>query len=332
MMIRILVLSSALVLGLGAEAQNQTDVKGGAAVGTQTSASTTQNAASATASGSASAATGANQANAAVAGGTEVNATLVKPLDARSNKPGDEVTAKATHDIKSGGQVIIPKGSKLVGHVTRAQARTKSSAGENAQSQLGIVFERAVLKDGREIPLNATVQAVAASAATVEADRTPAVMSGSGSGSAGGGLVGGVSGTVSGATSAVAGASGATSSTMRGTANVVSKSAGATGGLDTAGRLTAGSKGVFGLKGFDITSPANVSGEGSLITSTTHNVRLDGGTRMLLVTGGGNGAVGSMGAAANAAGSASGTVNKSGDSNPKTGGDAPVPPDRSDRR
>jgi hypothetical protein len=111
---------------------------------------------------------------------------------------------------------------------------------------------------------------------------------------------------------------------------VVSHSAGSTGGLNTAGRLTAGSKGVFGLQGLDITAAAAGSAQGSVISSTSRNVRLDTGTRMLLVTGakaGNNtGTVGNVSGAANAATSASGAVNKN-----KTG-DVPPPEAKSDRR
>ena len=46
--------------------------------------------------------------------GSTVQAELVKPLDAHKNKVGDEVVAKTTHDVKSNGHVIVPKGSKLL--------------------------------------------------------------------------------------------------------------------------------------------------------------------------------------------------------------------------
>ena len=69
-----------------------------------------------------------------------LQAELSKSLDAKKAKPGDEVTAKLTQDVKADGKVVMHKGSRLVGHVTEAQAKSK----ENAESKLGIVFDKAV--------------------------------------------------------------------------------------------------------------------------------------------------------------------------------------------
>src|SRR5438552_14443616 len=114
------------------------------------------------ASASANSNTSANASagGATVSNGTTLQAELTKSLDAKKAKPGDEVTAKVTQDVKSNGQVVIHKGSKLVGHVTEAKAR---SQGES-ESRLGIAFDRAVLKDGQEIGFNAVVQALAPAA------------------------------------------------------------------------------------------------------------------------------------------------------------------------
>jgi len=88
-----------------------------------------------------------------------MNAELSQALDTKKCKPGDAVTAKTTAATKAGGEVVIPKGTKLVGHVTESKARAKGES----RSELGIVFDKAVLKDGREIALNnVTVEALAA--------------------------------------------------------------------------------------------------------------------------------------------------------------------------
>src|SRR6185503_7779945 len=92
--------------------------KSGAKAGSNTSANTSQE----------TAATGKNgQTQAASAGqmqsGSAVQAELTKPVDARKCKRGDEVAARTTQDVKSDGRTVLPKGSKLVGHVTDVQAR-----------------------------------------------------------------------------------------------------------------------------------------------------------------------------------------------------------------
>ncbi len=54
--------------------------------------------------------------------------------------------------------------------------------------------------------------------------------------------------------------------------------------MNSAGELTSGSHGVFGIKELEVTSDASGGGEGSVVSSGTRSVRLEKGTRMLLVT------------------------------------------------
>ncbi|HET7131978.1 MAG TPA: hypothetical protein VFJ95_07000, partial [Gammaproteobacteria bacterium] len=123
----------------------------------------------------------------------------------------------------------MPRGTRLIGRVTesRPHARRSSSAGGDVGSRLGIVFDRAVLADGREIPVAATIRAVAsndadAAASFAGADRGigggvfgAGNTAGSGSvgstGIVGGaaGLAGGAAGVGSTAGGALAGAGGA---------------------------------------------------------------------------------------------------------------------------
>jgi hypothetical protein len=198
-----------------------------------------------------------------------MNATLSKPVDARKAKPGDPVTATNDKDAKAADGTSIKRGSTLMGHVTKAQPLNQSAAGSaDASSMLSVVFDKAVLKDGREVPLNATIQAVSAagSDASMASDTggagLSAVGSGAGSGrAAGGGLLGGAGGSLGGGLGAAGGvghgvygaASGMTGSTVR--------SSHAVGGLNAGGMLTSGSKGVFGLNGLEFASSSAGSGE-----------------------------------------------------------------------
>jgi hypothetical protein len=86
-----------------------------------------------------------------------IEATLVKPVDAKKSKVGDEVTAKVTRDLAVGDKVVIPKNSKLVGHLTDVKAKSK----DQPQSAVTISFEHAVLKEGGDIPITAVIQALA---------------------------------------------------------------------------------------------------------------------------------------------------------------------------
>ena len=341
-----LIMSVSLAFSGAAMAQQSTSVQGSAAGNAQATAKADKEGANVSggAAGAASATT--NHASADIGQGTELNATLSKPVDARSAKSGDEVTASAGEDIKSNGRVIIRKGSKLVGHVTTARSLSggKTSAQGNGGSQLGIMFDRAVLKDGTSVPLNATVQALAAaeSSASMGMNDANASLGGAGSAagsarSSGGGLVGNVAGGASGAIGGVTGRTGAVADgTMSGSSAVLSKSANAVGGVNAAGRLASGSKGTFGLKGIDVSPATSVDANGSILSSTTHDVKLDRGTRMLLVIGSaaGSSTMETSKAATNASATAAGAASVTGSKAAEPASSESTPPAREpvDRR
>src|SRR5712664_805277 len=152
---------------LSAAAQSQTGAQAGAQSSGQASvqAGQTQGQASGNASGASAASAQIGQANASLAGGTAFNAALSSPIDSKKCKPGDPVNAHTTEAAKSEGKTVIPKGSKLVGHVTQASARGKGQS----ESSLGIVFDKAILKNGQEIPWNAGIQALASAQSSASA-------------------------------------------------------------------------------------------------------------------------------------------------------------------
>ncbi len=292
------------LFALSTAAQSQTGAQAGAQTNAQGNAQASKQGAQASGSGAAasSAAAQTGQGNAALANGSTFNAALNAPIDSRKAKPGDPVTAHTTEPAKSDGKTVLPRGTKLLGHVTQASAR---SNGES-DSSLGVVFDKAILKNGQEVPLNAAIQAIAsgqgaASAAGPDLDTfgsggASGAGSGMASGRSGGGALGGVGSTVGGAAGAVTntaanvgGAAGGTlNSTVNSTANAAGSlngvSNGATGGLNTAGQLTSDSHGVFGLNGLNLNSAASNGTQGSIITSAGKNVHLDSGTQMLLVS------------------------------------------------
>ena len=284
---------AALLLGSSAAAHAQTGAQANSSANTSTSAQAGKSGAQVSSNGAASSSAQAGQNSASLSSGTAVNAELSQPVDARKSKPGDPVTARTTQSAKSDGKVIIPKGAKLVGHVTEAKARAKGES----ESTLGIVFDKAILKNGQEVPLNVSVQALAASqsAAAVSSGgddlSAGAGAAGGASSRASGGALGGVrstAGSTAGAvtnTAASAGgvANGTTGAALNSTTNIAGASKGAVGGLNSAGQLTSNSQGVFGLNGLNLNSAAATNTQGSLITSTSRNVHLDSGTQLLLV-------------------------------------------------
>lgn len=201
--------------------------------------------------------------------GTTLNSVLSDTVDARKCKPGDPVKAKTSEDVKAGGIVVIPRGAKLIGHVTEAQPAAK--AGE--QARLGVVFDRADLKDGRQIPLHTTFYALAAPEGA-SSDRG-SLDGGFGAGSAAvGNMVSAASTTPSDDSSALG--------PRRSRQEELKPSPGAIGGLNSSGTLYASSRGVFGLEDISLEPNTMPSSGSSIILANARSVHLASGTRMLL--------------------------------------------------
>jgi hypothetical protein len=290
MKISTLILLGSLAVGGSALAQGSATARGSASADSSASVSAGREGASASQSGRTSGSAATEHAAASFAEGTEMQAELTRPVSARKAEPGDEVTARLSENMQASSGMTLSRGTMLMGRVTEARPRDRRRDDGRGDSRLGVVFDRAVLKDGTEIPVAATIQAVAAAEASAfDSTRGLGAASGAGraasAGRAGGGLVGsGVTGVAGGAidiagsvTRSPGGAAGAST-------RVLGSSAGAIGGLDAAGRLSSGSRGVFNLRGMTI-EPMTAGAAGSVLTSSSSNVQLERGTRMLLVTG-----------------------------------------------
>jgi hypothetical protein len=207
--------------------------------------------------------------DASVAGGTVVNAALNSSIDSKKAKAGDPVVAHTTEAVKSAdGRTVLPNGTKLIGHVTKASARSNGQG----EAMLALQFEKAVLKDKQEMPLNVVIQAVAAptqAASTFSSDTERTTSPGSAGMPSSNPSMSGSRG------ARQEGASPAPQQYPNGSA-----SGSSTGEANSAGPLPANSRGVYGLQ--DVQMNPNATGEGTVLTSTGKNVHLDGGTRLLL--------------------------------------------------
>jgi len=105
-----------------------------------------------------------------------VTAELTKGIDSKKARVGDEINARTTSEAKLPDGTEIPKGTKLVGNVVDVKAKSK---GQN-DSHLVLALNRAVLKDGHEMPIRTAVTSMTAPAASASFDMP-----------AGGGSVGG---------------------------------------------------------------------------------------------------------------------------------------------
>jgi hypothetical protein len=92
-----------------------------------------------------------------LAPGIVIPVQLIKTIDAKKAKTGDQVVAKVMRDMRSTtGQVVIAKDTKVIGHITAAQPRSK----EQKESQLALAFDRTINKDGQEMQISMSIQAV----------------------------------------------------------------------------------------------------------------------------------------------------------------------------
>jgi hypothetical protein len=189
---------------------------------------------------------------------------LTKTIDAKKAKTGDEVEAKVTMDLKTNsGEVVVPKDTKVIGHVTEAHARSK----DQKESQVGIAFDRAVLKDG-EMSLPMSIQAVIAPP-TDNANNGGGY--GQGAPPTGGGAA---SSSMGGGRTASAG-----QTQPSGTPNAVPMEASQEGGARPP--ITENTQGVVGISNLKL-EPAQSAAQGSVLSSEKNNVKVESGTMMLL--------------------------------------------------
>ncbi|HZI57598.1 MAG TPA: hypothetical protein VFF39_12530 [Verrucomicrobiae bacterium] len=221
---------------------------------------------------------------------------LSKTLKAKNLKPGDKVKAEVSQDVVSHGKVIIPIETELVGHVTEVNVRD----GENAESRLGIVFDRILLKHYHDINFQAVVQAVAP--AVVRRSRVdqpsqmlPPSMLGAGPrnttmapvGSAASASTsrGQASPSVSPNGSGAAGAATTFQTPLTVKQSTSTHTDGGTSAASASGgkALSIGMpQGVTGIKGLSLSATPSANTPGPVIVSNTDNVKLESGTQILL--------------------------------------------------
>ncbi len=87
----------------------------------------------------------------------KVFATLETTVDTLTTARDDSFTLVTMNDIASGGKIVIPKGSKIVGHV----AGVTNKGRDAAKSVFALSIDKAITENG-EVPLQAIIVALAA--------------------------------------------------------------------------------------------------------------------------------------------------------------------------
>lgn len=229
-----------------------------------------------------------SHANASATQASNLSAELTQKVSSKNAKAGDPVLARTTSTAQLADGTKLPKGTKLIGKVTEVHPK---SAAEH-DGHLAFAFDRAVLRDGREVPIHTTLESISAPAAVSAmangagdfATEPMAAPVGSAHASGGGGLLGSgriaapqsslVGNTVSGATSRVAAVPAREESA---TGNALDTTAGVA--HNVSGQASAATTAVSNLPGI------TASGAGSNATALDahgSNVDLSSGTQMTL--------------------------------------------------
>jgi len=114
-------------------------------------------------------------------------AKVIKTLDSGKLKENDPIEVETAGSFKLADGTLVPKGSKLIGHVTAAKARSKG----DPNSELTITFEKLAVTGGKQFSIKGTVQAV-----SPPEEQPEPLMAGKASGAAGGGYTSATVGTV----------------------------------------------------------------------------------------------------------------------------------------
>lgn len=205
-----------------------------------------------------------------IAPGSVIPVSLTKTIDAKKAKTGDAVEAKVTQDMKdTNGEVIVAKDTKMIGRVTEAQARNK----EQKESQVGIEFDHAVMKNGTQMQMPMSIQAIIG-----QPNNNPQ----NAQSNEGGNAVPAGNGTsatpASGGRSGMAGST-PTPSTATSSGETPSNTQTGTGARPP---ITAKTEGVVGISNLTLAATGPNPAQGSVVSSEKNNVKLESGTLMLL--------------------------------------------------
>jgi len=244
-----------------------------------------------------------------------VNGELEGKLDSKNARVGEPVVLKTTEKTKTADGMVIPKGSRLMGHVTEVQAHEKG----HEQSSMGLQFDRVELKNGQSYAIHSMIESVRPSEAAMEASSMAnedafaggpgggamgggemaggghAMAGGHGGGLLGGGGGGGLAGGAAATTGRIgSGVSSGLDSTAGGTVNGVGRGLNATGNIagnaaGDAGRGVYGATSGVGSLGMHATGIPGVmlnssamGGASGMFTAAKRNIHFDSGTQMVV--------------------------------------------------
>jgi len=212
---------------------------------------------------------------------TSLVAEFTQSLNSKNAKPGATVKAKVIQDVIAHGKVIVRRDSKLIGHVTEAQASRKDAPG----ARLGIVFDKVALKGGGELDFHGLIEAMAPPlpAPLLEMDQMGPPPMGSGTPSSGPQPIaanGTTTKTNPSGTSSSAGMQRPSVAGITGPASFEGSSR--RDPISPAGALSNGAHGVFGMPGIRLMHRPSGGSNAAVVVSVRDNVSIDSGTQIVI--------------------------------------------------
>lgn len=170
-------------------------------------------------------------------------AKLSADLNGRQCKVGDTIEAEARQDLKQGHDVLVKKGSTLLGHITGVHA-----AAADKDFTVGVIFDTVKTKDGKQFSARMAIKALAPES---DMSNNDTLFDGRGMDSS----------------AKTATVTAGHSTTLKG----------------SHGQLTPASEGVYDIRGLNLgTQMSNGSPQYSLLVSSTGDFRLKKGTQLVL--------------------------------------------------
>ncbi|MGB6387391.1 MAG: hypothetical protein WBD25_18180 [Terriglobales bacterium] len=208
-----------------------------------------------------------------LAPGSVIPVQLTKSVDAKKVKTGDEVVAKVTQDLRNNaGTIIVAKDTKVIGHVTEAQARNK----EQKESELTIAFDHMMPKNGESMQMPMSIQAIiapqnpnSANAAGGQQSAQPASNPVPDTGGSSNGRPG------------MGGMAGGTNPQAASVPPDTSMPSGAPTGSHAQPPITGNTRGVVGIPNLNLAAAPDAT-QGTVVSSEKNNVKLDDGIFLLL--------------------------------------------------
>lgn len=93
---------------------------------------------------------------------------LVDKLDTKSTQTGEALVIKTTEKATTADGMVIPKGSRLTGHVTEVQAHD----GGNENARMTLQFDRAEIKGGQTVPIRSVIESVSSTGGDAAVGKT----------------------------------------------------------------------------------------------------------------------------------------------------------------